>query len=115
MSCPECGGSLKSEIVGSSVVVSCENCGWSVASSYIEPIREDETVYSLFLENGNTADKRTLSCLSNVVGCNFLQAKKMVDGSRSLLFSGTAVEVREKRDQLEEGEVAYSIEPDFPY
>lgn len=34
-----------------------------VARTYIEPIREDETAYSLYLENGNPADIRTLSCL----------------------------------------------------
>lgn len=115
MSCPACGGSLKSEVIGSSVVVSCKKCGWSVATSYIEPIHEDEAVYNLFLEGGNSAEKSTLSCLSKVMGCNFLQAKKMIDGGRCLLFSGNAVEVRAKRDQLIEGKIAYSIEPDLPY
>jgi len=72
MSCPECGSSLKSEVIGSTLVISCAKCGWSVARTYIEPIREDETTYILCLESGNSADKPTLSCLSRVMGCNYL-------------------------------------------
>ena len=115
MSCPECGSSLKSEVIGSTLVISCAECGWSVARTHIEPIREDETTYNLYLESGNSADKTTLSCLSKIMGCNFLQAKRVLDGDRALLFSGNAMEVRERRDQLEEAKAAYSIEPDFPY
>ena len=115
MSCPECGSSLKSEVIGSALVVSCAKCGWSVARTYIEPIREDEATYSLYLESGNSADKTTLSCLSKIMGCNYLQAKRAVDGNRSLLFSGNVIEIRERRDQLDEAKVMYSIEPDFPY
>ncbi|MBQ2681380.1 MAG: hypothetical protein IJF97_05525 [Eggerthellaceae bacterium] len=115
MSCPECGSSLRSEVIGSTLVVSCATCGWSVARTYIEPIREDETTYNLFLESGNSADKSTLSCISKVMGCNFLQAKGAIDADRPLLFSGNAIEVRERRDQLEEARVIYSIESDFPY
>lgn len=115
MSCPECGSSLKSEVIGSTLVVSCAKCGWSVARTYIEPIREDATIYSLYLESGNSADKTTLSCLSKIMGCNFLQAKRVIDVDRPLLFSGNAIEVRERRDQLKEAKVTYSIEPDFPY
>lgn len=115
MSCPKCGGNLESKIVGSTLVVRCARCGWSVARTYIEPIREDETAYCLYLENGNPTDISTLSCLSKVVGCNLLQARRIVSGGRSLIFKGSAVEVRKWRDQLDAAGVEYSIEPDFPY
>lgn len=115
MSCPECGNNLKTEIIGSTATVSCDKCGWSVARSHVDPIHEDETVYSLYLESGNTANKTALLCLSKIMRCNFLQAKKLLDDGKVLLFSGKATEVREMRDQLMRGKVSYLIEPDFPY
>lgn len=115
MSCPECNGKLKSEVVGSSIVTSCSECGWSVARSHMDSMREDDTVYSLYLESGNPDNKAVLSCLSKIMGCNFLQVRKALDRGRALIFAGEAAKVREKRDLLLNEGISFSIEPDFPY
>lgn len=115
MSCPKCGGNLKSEVIGSSAIQTCQGCGWSVATSYVDPIYEDDTVYRLYIEDGNVSSRPVLTALSKVLGCNYLGAKKAVEGGRSLLFEGDAVKTREKRDALDSGGVVYAIEPYFPY
>lgn len=100
---------------GSSSGLRCPVCGSYLVTSVTDPILEDCTVYSLFLEAGNPATKPALSSVSKVLGCNYLQSKKVIEGGRSLLFAGSAAEVREKRDALDAGGVLYAIEPEFPY
>ncbi len=115
MNCPKCDGNLKSEVIGSSEVLTCQDCGWSVATSYVDPIYEDATIYRLYIRDGNVLNKYVLAALSKALGCNYLEAKNVIEGGRSLLFEGDAVKIREKRDALDSGGVAYDIEPDFPY
>lgn len=115
MTCPKCGGQLTSKISGSSQTVICTQCGWSVATTYIEPIRADQTVYSLVLDMGNTIDKVTLSAVSRVAGCNYLRAKKMVEASPVIVAKGPALEIQHRARILADAGVSYSISPDFPY
>ena len=115
MTCPKCNAELTSEIKGSTLLLTCGKCGWSVATSYIEPIFLDETTYRLVLDTGNSVSKPALAAVSAATGGNYLSAKKLVESAPVTLAKALAPEAMRLARILAEGDVAYSIEPDFPY
>ena len=115
MTCPKCNAELTSEVKGSTLLLTCGECGWSVATSYIEPIFLDETTYRLALDAGNPASKPVLAAVSAAAGGNYLSAKKLVESAPVVLSEDLAPEVMRIARILADGSVSYSIAPDFPY
>lgn len=115
MICPECGSDTISRIEGSSLVIECPKCGWSVATSHIDPIFEDETVYTVTVANGNVPDKAALKAVSSVIGENYIAAKRALESPGTVLLRGRAPEVRECVDRLTDSNVAFEVSPRFPY
>lgn len=113
--CPECGGELDSQIDGSCLTISCLSCDWSVATTYTEPIYEDQTVYAISILPGNPVSKPVLLAIGKLVEVNFLGAKPIAEQGCERVYEDTAPEVREKKLLLDEAGVAYRIEPEFPY
>ena len=82
MSCPECGGMLASETRGPSRITTCAESGWSIATSHIDPIFEDENEYVIRLAAGNNADSHYCTD-TYLYRCNVFQAIR-VHNPRSL-------------------------------
>ena len=115
MSCPECGGKLKSVIEGSSVTTYCAACDWSVTTSYIDPMFEDETEYTLHLVQGNTVCRETISSVSKAWNCNYLVAKSLIEDPSGGDIKGDAMMISKVVSILKNGNVAYIIQPEWPY
>lgn len=114
--CPECGNNAMKETIGrSSAVLVCENCGWSVARSWTEPINEDETVYEAILKPDNDATKIALATISKIADCNFIAAKSMLSNPEKPLVSGLAREIREALEELDRVGIEYTVTPEWPY
>lgn len=113
--CPECGGVLSSRIDGSCLTVACPSCGWSVATTYIEPIYMDRAEYAISILSGNPVTKPVLSAIGKVAGVNFLSAKPIAEQGSEYVFKALAPEIREKKKLLDDAGVSYRIEPEFPY
>lgn len=113
--CPKCNSDLIYEIKGSSYVISCTNCDWGLATSYIEPIFEDETKYRVTLEKGNLSSKENIRTIAHVMNCNFLQAKKVIESDNQIIVEGCASEIIKQVRKLRESNVKYSISPNFSY
>lgn len=115
--CPECGNDEAICIVeGSSLVFKCLCCGWSVATSWTDPINEDETTYVIKLLPRNSATKPVLSAIAKVMETNFLGAKKALDSEVGLnLFEGGAVEIRARAEALRSAGVYFEIIPEYPW
>ena len=97
------------------MVTTCDSCGWSVATSYIEPIFLDENIYELFLKDNAGADKKALAAVSKVAGCNYIEAKKLLDNSDMKIVKGNATEIRAAATELKNANVLFEIVPEFPH
>lgn len=115
ITCPECGASATENISGSSAVISCTKCDWSVARSWTEPINEDETEYELSLLEDNECTKEKLSAVSKVAGCGFVAARKLMGDPCGPIVKCLAVEMKRNVEILGSARVRFSITPDFPY
>lgn len=114
MICETCGAEMRKTVEGSTLTWVCPSCGDAVARTYIEPIREDATVYSLSIEGARLASKDSIRAVAKIAGCNYLAAKRLVEDGGSLL-DGNAIDTREAARRLEAVGLPYAIAPDFPY
>jgi len=113
--CPNCGADLDTAYQASTALLSCPNCGWSIASTRYRPIVDDVETYSIILEPGNEAQPTILRAISRLAECNFLGARELIATAPAVLFTGSALDVLEKTSELEVAGVTTSISPSFPY
>lgn len=113
--CPKCGHDLIKKIVGSSVIIKCSNCDYNVATTYSDPINEDETDYSIILERGNSLDISVLKCISKILNSNYIKAKEIINNAPISIYHGSAEDVLIKKRFLDENKIRYNITPSFPY
>lgn len=113
--CPKCGTRLEGFIEGSSMGSRCPECGWGVVRTYAPPILEDEREYTIVVIPGCRATQKALRAVSGIAMCNYLAAKRLMQGAPSVLFAGRAVEVLARKNDLERAGVPIEVHPDFPY
>lgn len=112
--CPNCGAQLVRKQEESSVVISCVKCDYSVVTTSISLIYEDDNVYSIILEEGNIVNKDTISLLMNITGLNMLEVSKIIkDSCPYELMKGKAVDIKEIAAKLKEKGIVYKITPEF--
>lgn len=111
--CNECGAEMAYFQEGMTCGWICERCGNAITTSYIEPIELDEREYTVAILR-QEPDAGRIKSVSKALGCNYVEARKaLLEGT--LTFSGLASEVRSKAVALQNGNVLFGIEPDFPY
>lgn len=116
MKCPICGAQLVKKQEESSVVLSCKNCDYSVVTTSISQIYEDDTTYTIILEKENVVNKDTVSLLMNITGFNIINVSKILkDQCPYELLKGNAVDVKEVSIRLKEKGIKYRIIPDFDW
>lgn len=114
--CGTCGTHLEHRIEGSvqgSFCPECHNC--CVVTTYIPQIAQDIAQYKIYLLSADYNNKEQIKVISKIGRVNFLQARKMIQATRPLLFEGEAIEVDKARAILQGLPILYEIEPDFPY
>lgn len=115
MICESCGSEMQSSIEGSTLTWACPNCGNAVARTYIEPIRADATTYSLELADKGEPSKEAIRAVAGIAGCNYLAAKRLIEGGDGVLLSGNALNVKDAALKLSDVGLAYAVSPEFPY
>ena len=113
--CPKCGKKLLMRIEGSTQIIECSSCSYSVATSYIDPIYEDEQKYTIVLDKYQSSDRKGYSSLAKIIGTNVIGVKRLIENVPVEIFSGKAPEIKTVIDKLKEIEIDYHIEPDFKY
>jgi hypothetical protein len=113
--CEKCGSDTEYRIEGSTEGLFCTKCDWAIVTTHIPKIAQDITRYKVFLSSADFKNKDHVKTVSIVANKNFVQARKMIQESRPLLFEGEAIEVDKVRDALKSVGVKYEIEPIFPY
>ena len=113
--CPICNHELIPFKEGSSIGVHCSNCDYSVVTSYIDPIYEDEIIYTFLLETGNICNKNTMKIISRITGKNYIQAKNLITSAPVVIAEGKAIDILAIKKVFDGNRIKYSILPEFPY
>ncbi len=115
MNCPKCNAFTVSKIVGSSLVIECSECDWSIATSYIDPMYEDDTIYSIRIGLNKAPDKEALKAVSHITGGNFISAKNLLETPGSKLIEEKAPVIRSCLEELTAAGVIFDVSPEFPF
>lgn len=113
--CPLCNHELLPIKEGSSIGIRCSYCEYSVLTSNIDPIYEDENIYTLLLDAGNICNKNIIKIISKITGENYIQVKNLIASSPVIIAKGKAIDILTIKRILDENNIKYSISPEFPY
>ncbi|BAY85580.1 hypothetical protein NIES267_50800 [Calothrix parasitica NIES-267] len=85
--CQDCAANLVHRIQGSNQGLLCNQCGeWVLVTTYIPEIRRDETRYKMYLRFADSKNKQHIIALAKAANINFLQARKMIQEDKPLIF-----------------------------
>lgn len=112
--CEKCGNEMVSFIRGSSRGVECLKCGWGLATTYIKPIKTDDTNYILSIPAINEPNIDHIKAVSKILNVNFLKSKSLLQKGNTTI-EDTAVKIRDYARLLNEKSIQFAITPDFPY
>lgn len=113
--CEKCGSEMIPVDENKPIGMVCPNCGFGFVTSYIDPIFEDENVYAITLEAGNTCNNSNLKIISKITGENYIHAKKLITSAPVVITKGDALDILSVRKKLDENGIKYSVSPKFPY
>lgn len=116
--CEKCGTIMVRDLPeghGGGMSITCPKCGWGVATSYSDPILLDQTEYQITLLEGNDASEEKIRAVNRVSHRNLLKSKQLIESAPQVIFKGDALDVYDMKEILNEEQVLYKIEPDYPY
>lgn len=113
--CEKCGAPIEVFREGRTQGIRCTRCDWSVVTTYTPPIQQDRTIYEVRIRHGDHHNEHHVKAIAHVVGGNFLGARKLLQDSQPVVFSGDAQSVAKVRDTLLAATLEISIQPDFPW
>ncbi|MCD2511653.1 hypothetical protein [Comamonas endophytica] len=111
--CPQCGSPAEKIHEGLTIGEKCTRCNWSVVTTYIPSIEQDDTLYSINLKNANHHDKDQIKAISKIAGINFLQARNLLQKEKIIVFKGKATEIKLIKSILENANISINIHPKF--
>ncbi len=113
--CEKCGTEMIPLDPDRPVGMICPKCSWGWTTSYIDPIMDDTTNYTIFLLKGTAVSKETIKAVAEAVGINWLEAKKLLETAPVDIYSGKATDVKVILKFLTAHDIQYKVEPSFPY
>ena len=112
--CPECGSEMDTIYEKPAFNLSCPKCGCKIATTRWDEIDLDDTKYQIQLDTIDNPTIDQIKYISKFTGANFIACKKMFEKG-SLIFEGSAVDILEKKKELELNNILFSIKPYFKY
>lgn len=109
--CPECGSKTYPIQEGRTIGTKCTKCDWSVVTTYIPPIEQDNKIYTIKICNGDYHNENQIKLISKLAGVNFLQARELLRKHDSTVFSGKASETKRVKTNLESLNIIFKITP----
>lgn len=113
--CDKCGKEMFYFREYSSQGWNCPNCGWGIATTYIAPIYEDDTLYTITINSHVEPTKAQLSVVSKIMMENYLAAKKLLINGGTLIGNKYAPEIKEIVLRLKEANVDFIVTPNYKY
>jgi hypothetical protein len=93
----------------------CKQCGWSLVTSYIPAIQLDETDYEVRARGADYRNEGHVRAVSELSGCNFLDARKLLQQVEPVVFRGKAPDVLRARNVLSAAGLGCQILPPFSH
>ena len=115
ITCEKCGSEMRPIDSNKPVGMTCPNCGWGWATTYIDPLQNDDTTYIVSLAKGNIATRSAIKIVAKISNKNYVQAKKVIENSPANVYVGKAVQVKDILILLESQSLSYTVTPKFPY
>lgn len=112
--CKKCGHEMKPLSDIHPIGMTCPNCGWGWATTYIDPINIDECDYHVIVTSGDNS-LSVIKVVSDIANCNYIEAKKIIENTPAEIYIGKAVNVKAIMEQLKSAGIDFSIKPEFPY
>ena len=112
--CEKCGNEMIYFIRGSSCGTECLKCGWGLVTTYIEPIKTDQTNYTLSIPTIGEPDIDHIKAISNILNVNFIKSKSLLQEGNTTI-TDKAIKIRDYARVLSEKDIQFTITPDFPY
>jgi len=116
MKCDNCSSIMEWRVDGSSQGWYCNHCGWDVVTTYVPPIRLDETTYRVFAQGDQEMrpPQNQLKLIARLLLANYLVAKEeLSSGAEFLVFEGQAEEALDVVHSLDKAGIVRRVEPDF--
>lgn len=115
MTCEKCMREMYWTIEGATQGWRCPDCGWSIITTYIDPIYSDVTEYSLYVRNVLKIDREKIKLVAKTAGVNFIIAKQMLEENNVCILKAKAPEIKAAVVKLRELGVDFNISPTFRY
>ena len=113
--CEKCGNEMHPIDQNTPYGMICPKCGWGWATTYIDPIQDDNQTYTVSLSKDNTVTIDAIKVVSRITGKIFPQARQIIEDSTVNIFAGKAVYVKNVLILLESQSLSYTVTPEFPY
>ena len=113
MKCKKCNNEMIKYVAGGDVEYICPVCDEEPATQIDNLIEFDSNQYIVKILKISDYDKSMLKIISQICGCNFLEAKRILEETGKEFKPMDALETRNSKKKLEEGKVQYDISPDF--
>lgn len=111
--CEKCGSEMESFIKNTTCGTTCKNCGWGWVTTYQEPIKLDNTDYTLCVKPIENPSVNNLRCVAQILACNFLEAKSKLQ--TKIIFTEKATAILDIALKLKSNDIEFTITPEFPY
>lgn len=114
MKCEKCGTRMNEINDETTIGMICPNCGYGYCTTNNNSIYFDETEYKISVvafEN----EIESIKVLAKIMNKNYITIKNGLKKLPLLVYKGKAVDVNEKKKELDKSTVQYTISPKFPY
>lgn len=114
MKCSNCNIEMTYFVEGQCCGWKCPMCGDALVTTYYTELEMDNTIYSVLVSADCDANASKIKAVSEVLGCNYLQAKeKIATGfSVSEVFASDAAKILKL---IKEAGLSYQTTPEFPH
>ena len=116
MKCDKCGAEMNAVRTEGELMAVCPKCGWNAVTTVSPEIVEDEKEYGIYLDGPQNASGAALKVVSQIIGSNYLAAKKVLSAEPgNLLIADKALRIKRFARALNGAGLRYEIKPSFPY
>lgn len=113
MKCKNCNNEMIKYVAGDNVEYICPVCDEAPATQIDNLIEFDSNQYVVKILTFGNYDKSMLKIISQICGCNVLEAKRILEETGKEFEPMDALETRSLKKRLDNEKIKYDISPNF--
>ncbi|MCR5800454.1 MAG: hypothetical protein K6G69_10300 [Lachnospiraceae bacterium] len=114
MTCDKCKKEMVYFHEGHTCGWRCDECNNSVVTTYIDPIRDDDNIYTIKIMATSDTKANNVKCVAKACNCSFVEAKIILTSGKEI-GGLDAVSTRDILRLLKPSTIDYSVSPEFSY